>query len=261
MTDQHKNEETIPLTGKADDAAPTDNKANPEWYMELLSYIPKAIYEFVGIFFFVCTIYFTSGDVNKFIFGFWVILTFFGSYSGAHVNPAITFGCYIYDGKWFLGIIKLLLYWTAHIFGAGLAAKFSYYVTHKEIFVALPAASNTFEVFFSEFMFTGTFLFVILFVCSDITGPQIGSTPMKTALIVGWFYCAVHMGSHLSGAAYNPAILLALNSFEYFLGNVKALNKIWYMVGAEFLGALVFALCFKYIFERNFAAMNKIQVK
>lgn len=224
---------------------------------KLYAYLPMAIYELVGIFFFVTIITFTGADINKFIFGFWVILTIFGSYSGGHVNPAITFGFYIYDAEWGFGLIKLVLYWIAQFVGATLGAEFSYFITHKRIFVAVPHQSSGFEVFLAEFMFTGTFLFVILFVCSKITQPAFANGPTKTGVIVGWFYTAVQTGAGLSGAAYNPAILFALNGFAFFGGNRDALNMVFKMMGAELAGALAFALFFKYIFERNYPDQNE----
>jgi glycerol uptake facilitator-like aquaporin len=229
----------------------------PEWYMKLLGFFPMAIYEFVGIFFFVICICFTMGNVNHFIFGFWVVLVFFGNYSGAHVNPAITLGFYIYDGDWGFGLIKLILYWIAQVLGSACASKMSYFLLHKSIFVAVPKHSNTFEVFWAECMFTGTFLFVILYVCSKTTTPPNTNGPIKCAVIVGWFYCAAQMGSTLSGSAFNPAILFTLNGWDYLAGDKNALSFVGYMIGAEFLGAIVFALFFKYIFEKTYPNQNE----
>jgi len=223
-----------------------------DWNKEVGTYFVQDLYELVGIFFFVTTIYFTNGDVSKFVFGFWVILSFFGSYSGAHVNPAITLGFYIYEGKWATGFVKMLFYWAGQFLGALLASKLAYYLTHKRIFVGIPIRSSPFEVLFAESLFTGTFLFVILFICSSTTAPKDTSAPVKCAVIVGWFYCAVQMGAAVSGAAYNPAILFALNLFEYLVGNAKAFNLIPEMILAELVGVIVFALLFKLIFERAY---------
>jgi len=229
----------------------------PEWYVKLLSYFPMAIYEFVGIFFFVTCICFTMGDVSKFIFGFWVILVFFGNYSGGHVNPAVTLGFYIYDGDWGFGLIKLVLYWVAQVLGAAFASKVSFWLLHVNIFVAVPDKSTTFEVFFAEFLFTGTFLFVILYVCSKVTTPPNSNGPIKCGVIVGWFYCCAQMGAKLSGSAFNPAILFTLNGWDYIHGNPKAMEFAAWMMLAEFAGAAVFAVFFKYIFEKTYPNQNE----
>ena len=60
------------------------------------------------------------------------------------------------------------------------------------------------------------------------------------------------MGSKLSGSAFNPAILLTLNGWDYLHGNPAALQFAGWMILAEFLGAAVFAIFFKYIFEKTY---------
>jgi len=226
-----------------------------------LNYLYLAIYEFVGIFFFVTCICFSMGSVNKFIFGFWVVLVFFSNYSGGHVNPAVTLGFYIYDADWGYGLIKLALYWVAQILGSAFASKVSFELLNINVFVAVPEASSTEEVFFSEFMFTGTFVFVILYVCSKVTAPANTSLPTKCLIIIGWFYCCIHMGARLSGSAFNPAILFTINGWAYMQGHPKAMQFALSMMFAELLGAAAFTLCFKYIFEKNFPGQQIEEVK
>ncbi len=228
-----------------------------EWYKELWEFIPKALYEFVGIFFFATCICWTNGNVNHWVFGFWVVLTFFGNYSGAHVNPAITIGFYIYDGKWVLGLIKLALYWTAQIFGAYLAGLVAFLFTHKGVFIGIPYENlmkhhihiGLWGMLVTELIFTGTFLFIILYVCSPITGPKNSNPAIRMAVVIGWFYCAVLMGAPITGAAYNPALILSLNFLEYRRGNILAMAFVFPLIIAELLGAIIFALLFKWIFE------------
>ncbi len=247
-------------------------KNSQESINEWSSIFPKSIYEMVGIFFFVSCIYFTQGDVNKWIFGFWIVLTFFGGYSGGHVNPAITLGFFIYDGNFTHGLVKLFLYWIFQVLGALMAGRLGFWITKESVYVHVPKHSTTWEVMFAEFLFTGTFLFIILYVCSKVTTPPNSNAPINCAIIIGWFYCAVNMGAKISGAAYNPAIILALNGWEWFHeGHNGALNHthphlnpdhhplwmVWKMILAEFAGAAVFALIFKFIFEKTYDDKSK----
>lgn len=230
-------------------------------FPKLWAEIIKSLFEFTGTFLFALAIYFTNGDVGKFVWGFWVILTFFGGYSGGHVNPAISLGFYFYDADWGFGLIKLLLFWTAQFLGAGCAAGFAQATIGKSVFVGIPANSTLFEIVFSELIFTGTFLFIILFACSKITGKDIQPVPLKTGLIVGWFYCAVQMGAGLSGAAYNPAILFTFNVQQYIRGNATAMNNVFWMIASELIGATVFSFIFKYGFETAYDKPKEKEIK
>lgn len=220
------------------------------------SHFFNGLWELIGIFILVTCVYWTGGDVNKFIWGFWIVLTFFGNYSGAYVNPAISFGFYIYEGNFINGITKLVFYWIGQTLGAFLAVKVGHLMTHTRVYVVVPDTS-LFEIVFSEFLFTGTFLFVILSICSKHTQLQETNPAINCGVIAGWFFCAVKMGAPLSGAAYNPSILLALNSHERWLGNEKALTFVWEMIIAEFLGVAIFALLFKYIYEKSHVNFGK----
>jgi glycerol uptake facilitator-like aquaporin len=228
---------------------PRPAEASYENKEDVWTYLRGAAFEFVGIFFFVTCITYTMGNVNQFVFGFWALLVIFGGYSGGHVNPAVTLAFYVYEQNWGSGAVKLLLYWVAQFLGSACASKVSIWLLHKNVFVEVPTNSTTFEVFFSEFLMTGTFVFVILHICSSVTKLQNSNAAIDCGVIVGWFYCACQMGSKLSGSALNPAILFTLNGWDYISGNRKALEFASYMMVAELLGGLVFSLFFKYIFE------------
>lgn len=211
----------------------------------------QAAFELMGTFMFMCVIYFCKGDVTKFVFGFWVILTLFGRYSGAHVNPAITLGFYVYESDFVGGLSKLFLYWGAQFLGALLGALMSRNLFLEAVYVGVPTDQGVLQVIFSEFFFTGTFCFVILYVCSKVTSPS-DKAPINCALIVSWFYVVVNAGSQLSGAAYNPAILTVLNTIAYEVQDPLAIQYLGYMITAELAGVAVFALIFKYVFEAYF---------
>lgn len=209
----------------------------------------EASFEGLATFLFMCTIYFSKGKIEIFIFGMWVILSCFGGISGAHVNPAITLGFYAIQGDYFHGLLKLFLYAVFQQIGCILGALLAFYVVQEEILYIQPYQGvSEGNVFFSEFFFTGTFFFFIAFVCHEKYPPS-NITPVNTGIIVSWFYLIVNAGSKLSGAAFNPAVLLTLNALAKFGAHkTGAFAHVWIMITAELAGVIVFGLIFKYLF-------------
>jgi len=209
----------------------------------------EASFEGLATFLFMCTIYFSKGRIEIFIFGMWVILSCFGGISGAHVNPAITLGFYAIQGDYFHGLLKLFLYTIFQLFGCILGAFLAFYVVQAEVIYIQPYQGvGVGNVFFSEFFFTGTFFFFIAFVCHEKYPPS-KIVPVNTAIIVAWFYLIVNAGSKLSGAAFNPAVLITLNALARFGAHKSgAFAHVWVMIAAQLLGVLVFSFIFKYIF-------------
>lgn len=215
---------------------------------QIASLLKQSSFEGFATFFFMISIYFSKGDIKIFIFGMWAVLCCFGIVSGAHVNPAITFGFYVYESNWLWGALKFTFYFFFQIIGCILGALLAKVLVGLDsVYVVVPK-SQSFNIYFSEFFFTGTFFFFIAYVVD----PKIRITehgPLQCALIVGWFYLIVNAGSFLSGAAYNPAVLLVLNVIAYILGEKNATSHIPLMICAEFIGAGIFALIFKYVFK------------
>jgi glycerol uptake facilitator-like aquaporin len=209
----------------------------------------EASFEGLATFLFMCTIYFSKGKIEIFIFGMWVILSCFGGISGAHVNPAITLGFYAIQGDFIHGLVKLILYTIFQLLGCILGAFLAFYVVQTEILYIQPYEGvSEGNVFFSEFFFTGTFFFIIAFVCHEKYPPS-NIIPVNTGIIVSWFYLIVNAGSKLSGAAFNPAVLITLNALAKFGAHkTGAFTHVWIMIAAELAGVLVFGLLFKYLF-------------
>jgi len=237
-----------------------ENDQSNEKPSEIMADLKGAIWDLVGTFFFVCCIYYTKGDVTKFIFGFWSILVVFGKVSGSHVNPAISIGLYVYEMKFSEKLPKLAFYIIGQFIGAYLAVLLCSQFYPKPVYVAVPTNKSIFEVFYGECFFTGTFLFVILFVTNEHTAPVKGA-PMGCAVIIAWFYVIVQAGSNISGAAYNPAILTVLNVLAYTTTDSKAIQFLFYMISAEILGVIIFALLFKFVFESYYVAKYEKEIK
>ena len=257
MSNLHDDVENDKLIIKSEEEIP-EKTLLKQFTENLIKFSFLAIYEFIAIFFFAFCICFTLGNIDHFIFGFWVVLAVFGSYSGAHTNPAVTLSFYIYDGDWIWGLVKLVLFWFAQWLGAGLASKICYWLLSISVYVSVPSTSSYFEVFWSEFLFTGTFCFIFLFMCSKITSPTNTNWSIKCIVICAWFYVVSQMGSSLSGSSFNPAILLTLNGWSYFQGNQEGLNLMGLMIIAQLIGAALFSVLFKYVAERLYPRAKDI---
>jgi len=222
----------------------------------------EASFEGLATFLFMCAIYFSKGKIEIFIFGMWVILSCFGGLSGAHVNPAITLGFYSIQGDYIHGLVKFFLYLAFQMLGCTLGALLAYYLVQSELIYIHPYQGvSEGNIFFSEFFFTGTFFFFIAFVCHEKYPPS-NIVPVNTGIIVAWFYLIVNAGSKLSGAAFNPAVLITLNTLARFgAAKTEAFNHVWIMIGAQFAGVLVFGLIFKFIFVPFYEATHQSNKK
>ncbi len=245
-TNQNEDQEILlPKTNNPDTPPATQDPAE-ESTSDL---IYKSIYEFIGTFMFTLAIYFCDGDVAKFALGFYVILCLFGGFSGAHVNPAITFGFYLYDFNLIKGIPKLFFYSFAQFLGAFASVQFSKAILQDGVYGGVPADATKWEIAYIECFFTGTFMFVILFCTTKHTSPT-PYAPLNCAVIAVWFYWIVKIGSALGAAGYNPAILMMLNCFAKKEVPGREIRNLKISIAAEYAGVFVFAIAFLLFFER-----------
>lgn len=216
----------------------------------------EAAMEGFATFLFMSAIFYCRGNVALFAFGFWVILSVFGGISGAHVNPAITIGFYFVEQDWLYGLLKMALYTLFQFIGC-IAGVFigTVIVGEKPIAVITPNGISDWQVFFSEFFFTGTFFFVIA-IATHAKYPPTKFAPVNCALIIAWFYMAVNGGAVLSGAALNPAVLLTLNLSSKISAGNEVMKRIPMMVLGEIVGVIIFAVIFKYIYSPFWELVN-----
>lgn len=208
----------------------------------------EAGFEFFATFLFMFSIFFARGDVKIFAFGFWVILTVFGGISGAHVNPAITLGFYITEQDWVYGLMKMGLHIVAQFLGCILGVLVGYpFLGSEEMFFIGSGIHSHGRAFFGEFILTGTFFFIIAIVCHP-KHPPTNLAPVNCLIIVAWFYMAALEGGKLSGSAFNPAVLLAINLTASMTKGSATRYNLGVMILGEFLGVIVFALIYKFIY-------------
>jgi MIP family channel proteins len=163
------------------------------------------------------------------------IIYIWGPYSGAHVNPAVSFG-FAVAGQMNWGL--MLGYWIAQILGAIAAAALVAYFFGTASGAGnasgtLTAAEAGKAVLVEAFL---TFFLVLayLFVYRD---------PFKalvSGLVIGFTLVAcILAGSFLTGASMNPARSLGTGLFSNTMGSY------WIYIVGPLLGALVAALVYK----------------
>lgn len=220
----------------------------------------SAGFEMIATFFFIFLIYLCQNEISKFIFGMWIILVFFGKFSGAHLNPAISLGFYIHYGNYKKNFLKLFMYVVAQFTGCILGVLVSNMLTGEVIYIEIPEEKNIFQIIFSELFFTGTFFFIILF-CCEVTAPSTKSY-INCLLIVSWFYVIVNAGAFISGAAFNPAVLSVMNLFAV-LYNIESSKtntlKLLCMIIGQLSGVAIFALIYKNLFFKYYYFIKYVQ--
>jgi len=215
--------------------------------------IKRSIFEMFATFNFIFIIILCQKDIQKFILGMWIILIVFAKFSGPHLNPAISLGFYINKGKFQSGFLKFFLFVVAQFLGCLIGIFVSYMITNKIDYIEIPKETNIYQIFLSEAFFTGTLFFVIIFVSYSQT--QISKQGYVNAFfIVCWFFVIVNAGALISGAAFNPAVLLTMNSIAILFGKneeaKKDLEKLYVMIVAQFFGVIIFALLYKKFAEK-----------
>jgi len=210
-----------------------------------------ALFEMVATYFFVMGILLTEFDVSKFILGMWIIITLFSSFSGGHLNPAVTLGIWI--GNPDFNFIKLILYWAFQLLGAWLGM-ITAEVFLKDIgYFQIPEVkSSWFRILFSEAFLTGTFVFIVIYQCDKFTKSS-KSSAINVLIMVAWFYFICSIGAETTGGAFNPAALFIVNFHAFRTGKDKnAVNGCGKLILAELFGALFMATCYRIFFRNHY---------
>lgn len=163
--------------------------------------IQKLIFEFIGTFFLTTAVVATG---NPLAIGLTLAACVYigGHISGAHYNPAVSFGMMLAKK---LSFSEMIGYWIVQFIGASIAAAVFYQVTGKLSPVTPTASflgSFTYEVL-------GTFLLVsvIFAVTSDhLKGNYVYGFAIGLALASAAFFAGP-----ISGGGFNPAVATGIN--------------------------------------------------
>jgi len=168
-----------------------------------------------------------------------------GSYSGAHFNPAVSFG-FAVAGQMNWGL--MLGYWIAQILGAiAAAALVVYFFGNAGASVGTLTNTDAWKAIFLVAILTFLLVIAYLFIYRNpmlaiVSGIVIGSVLALTVLA----------GVPLVGAAsVNPAAVLGSAIFSNNMGSI------WIYIIGPLLGALVAALVYK-LFVANFDCCYKL---
>jgi len=166
--------------------------------------VAKLLTEFVGTFVFFSVIA-LSGPIGALaplaIGGVLMVVVYMGGHiSGAHYNPAVSFGLFL---RRKIGATDMVLYWVAQIVAGGLAFVFGYAVSGHTPGIHPGAKVGIASALAVEILFTAALVLVVLNVAvtratqgNSFYGLAIGFTIVSAALA----------GGPISGGAFNPAV-------------------------------------------------------
>ena len=201
----------------------------------------KYMIELLGTFFLVFTVGCTvvgngAGALAPLAIGSALMVMIFagGHISGAHYNPAVTFGVWL-RGK--CETKDVAGYIVSQIAGAMLAASAVKYL--KAGAVVAPMNVAVLPALVGEFLFTFALVFVVLNVATakgtsgnSFYGLAIGFTVMTGAFAVG----------NISGGVFNPAVAVGIS-----LMGLSAWANLWIYLVAQFAAGGAAALCFRVV--------------
>lgn len=201
----------------------------------------KYIVELIGTFFLVFTIGCTvvgngAGALAPLAIGSVLMVMVFagGHISGAHYNPAVTFGIWLRGKCETKDVVPYILFQIVGAVAAAFAVKYL-----KAGAVVAPMNLATVPAFLAEFLFTFALVFVVLNTATardtlgnSFYGLAIGFTVLAGAFSVG----------NISGGAFNPAVAVGIS-----LMGLAAWHNIWIYLVAELLAGAVAAIVFKLV--------------
>lgn len=219
---------------------------------------PALLTEFLGTFFLVFTVYLTVAQ-GAFLAPLAIgtslaVMVYMGGHiSGAHYNPAVTFGLAMSMRADKLGLTwaKVVLYVAAQVTAGCVAALIGFGLTGSgAVWSPAPGTRGIGPALVAEVLYTFALVSVVLNVATSKTSEVPNANGDSTtnaffgfAIGMTVFVGAVSVGQ-ISGCVLNPAVgtgIILVHSF--FGGGMKAFGMIWlYWVGPMTGGALAAAV-------------------
>ena len=177
-----------------------------------------------------------------------------GHISGAHLNPAVSFGVWA-NGR--MSFKDMLIYWVAQIIGGFAAGALLFLIAKQSGMQIGTFAANGFGEFFSDadvaggylrttmlgaFLIEAVLTFVFLLVILGVTDDRHANGKFG-GLAIGLTLVLIHLISiPLTNTSVNPARSLGV---AFFSENVKALPQLWVFIVAPLVGACLAGLVYK----------------
>ncbi|MDO4190411.1 MAG: aquaporin Z [Bacteroidales bacterium] len=176
-----------------------------------------------------------------------------GHISGAHLNPAVSFGCFV-NGR--MSAKEMLAYWVAQIVGAIIAAGVLFAIVKTAGMEVGTFAANGYGDFFSAvdveagylqtnacgaFIVEAVLTFIFLLVILGSTDERANNK--FAGLAIGLCLTLIHLISiPLTNTSVNPARSI---SQAIFSENAQALPQLWLFIVAPLVGAACAGLVYK----------------
>lgn len=177
-----------------------------------------------------------------------------GHISGAHLNPAVSFGVWA-NGR--MSLKEMLMYWGAQIIGGLLAGAILMVIAKSANMTLGTFAANGFGDFFSTEDVAGGYLqtnalgafiteclltFIFLMVILGVTDSRHANGKFG-GLAIGLTLTLIHLISiPLTNTSVNPARSIGVAVFSE---NAKALPQLWLFIVAPLVGACLAGLAYK----------------
>jgi len=203
----------------------------------------KYVTEFIGTFglvFTVGTAVLTDPQLAPLAIGaVLMVLVYAGGHiSGAHYNPAVSFGVFL-RGR--LPVNEMGMYWIAQFVAAFLAAWLARFTANPATVhtLSISGAHAALAALLAEFVFTFALVYVVLNVATSKDQPNNQFFGLAIGFTVGAGAFAV---GAVSNAAFNPAV-----TFGAMLMGLINWSDLWIYLIAQALGAAVAAVVFRYL--------------
>src|SRR5258708_38905432 len=153
-----------------------------------------------------------------------------GHVSGAHYNPAVSFGLFL---RRKIGATDLITYWIAQLTGASLAFTFAYLVSGHPPGIHPGPNVGTASALAVEIAFTAALVLVVL----NVAATKATQGNSFYGLAIGFVLAsAIFAGGPISGGAFNPAV-----GFGATLGDALfasgAWSNVWLYIVRQPVGA------------------------
>ncbi|HEX9335370.1 MAG TPA: aquaporin [Pseudonocardiaceae bacterium] len=200
--------------------------------------LAKLLTEFVGTFVFLSVIA-LSGPLGQLaplaIGSVLMVMVYMGGHvSGAHYNPAVTFGLFL---RREIDALTMVLYWATQLLGAICAFIFGYLVSSHSPGIAPGSGVTTPKAFAVEAVFTLALVLVVL----NAAATRATKGNSFYGLAIGFtIVVAAFAGGPISGGAFNPAVGFGATFGAAVYGS-GGWSHLWLYIVAPLLGAAVAA--------------------